>query len=139
MIRVAIADDQKLQREGYRLVLGSQADIEVVGEAGNGATLLALVRREETDVVLMDVEMPRVDGLAAAQRVAGDARVIERNGVAPRILMMAAVELDDHLAAAAEAGAFAVLYKDIAPEALLEAVRSAAQAADFGIAQRVED
>jgi DNA-binding NarL/FixJ family response regulator len=124
-IRVVIADDQRLQREGFRMILDSQDDIDVVGEAGDGKQALALLRREPVDVLLMDIEMPRMNGLVAAGRVAADERVLAQGG-APRIILLTAVDVDDHLVAAATAGAFAVLYKDIQPEALLAAIRDAA-------------
>lgn len=126
-IRVVIADDQSRQREGYRMVLGSQKDVEVVGEAGDGAQALALLRRVPADVLLMDIQMPRVNGLVAAERITNDPRVAEL-GRPPRIILITAVEVDDHVAAAATAGVFAVLFKDIDPEALLDAIRKAATA-----------
>jgi len=125
VIRVIIADDQPLQREGFRLVLGSQPDIEIVGEAGDGAQTLAQVRRTPTDVVLMDIRMPRVNGFVAAQRITTDAQV-RSLGPAPRIVLVTALDLDDHVRAADAAGAFTLLYKDVPPELLLEAIRGAA-------------
>ncbi len=110
------------------MVLESQPDIEVVGEAGDGARLLAIVRRTETDVVVMDIQMPRVNGLIAAVRVAEDAVIREHQGKPPRIVLVTATELEDHLVQAAEADVFAVLYKDVQPELLLETVRAAASA-----------
>jgi DNA-binding NarL/FixJ family response regulator len=124
VIRVVLVDDAPAQREGWRLVLGAQDDIEVVGEAGDGARALALLRRTPVDVVLMDLQMPRVDGLTATGRILGDAQVAEQ-GV-PRILLLATLDLDEHLAAAALAGAYAVLWKDAEPEALLTTIREAA-------------
>ena len=125
VIRVIIADDQPLQREGFRLVIGSQPDIEIVGEAGDGAQTLAQVRRTLTDVVLMDIRMPRVNGLVAAQRITADAQV-RSLGPAPRIVLVTALDLDEHVRAADAAGAFTLLYKDVPPELLLEAIRGAA-------------
>ena len=124
-IRVVIADDQKLQRDGFRMILESQLDIAVVGEAGDGKQALTLLRREPVDVVLMDIEMPRMNGLVASARVASDQRVLA-NGPAPRIILLTAVDVDDHVVAAASAGAFAVMFKDTAPEDLLGAIRDAA-------------
>lgn len=126
MIRVLLADDSPLQREGWRLVLGTQPDIEVVGEAGDGAQALGIVRRTPVDVVLMDIQMPRVNGLRATERILGDEQVRELG--APRILLLATVDLDEHVAAAAMAGAYAVLWKDAEPEALLDTIRDAAAA-----------
>ena len=125
MITVLIADDQPLQRAGFRMVLGSQSDIEIVGEAGDGAQALAQVRRTKTDVVLMDLRMPRVNGLVASQRITADARVREL-GPAPRIILITALELDENVPGAAEAGVYAMVYKDVEPERLLSIVRAAA-------------
>lgn len=127
VIRVLIADDAPLQRAGWRMILESQPDIVVVGEAGDGARALAIVRREPTDVVVLDLHMPRVNGLAASGRITSDAMVREL-GPAPRIVLATALDLDDHVADAARAGVFSVIYKDIEPEALIEIVRAAAAA-----------
>lgn len=136
-VRVLIADDAPHQRAGWRMVLDSQPDLTVIGEAGDGARALAIVRREPTDVVLMDLHMPRVNGLAASERITGDAAV-RALGPAPRIVLATAIDLDDHVAEAARAGVFAVVYKDIDPESLLEIVRAAGAAAgpDEGPASR---
>jgi len=125
-ITVLIVDDQPLQREGYRLVLGSTPGIEVVGEARDGAQALAFTRRTKTDVVLMDIRMPRVNGFVATERITSDAQVREL-GVPPRVVLLTALDLDDHISTAARSGAYAVLYKDVAPEALIEAIRGAAR------------
>jgi len=128
-IQVLIADDSRHQRSGWRMVLESQPDIEIVGEVGDGARALAVVRRTLTDVVLMDLHMPRVNGLVASERITRDAAVLEL-GPAPRIVLATALELDDHVADAARAGVFAVVHKDLYPESLLEIVRTAALAVD---------
>ena len=125
-ISVIIVDDQQLQREGFRLVLDSQKDITVVGEAGDGSQALALARRVAADVVLMDVRMPRVNGFTATQRILADAQVAAL-GRPPRVVLVTALDLDDHIPTAARVGAYAVLYKDVPSEALLEAVRGAAK------------
>lgn len=111
------------------MVLESQPDIEIVAEAGDGARVLAIVRREPTDVVLMDVHMPRVNGLVASERILTDAAVREL-GAVPRIVLATALELDDHLAEAARAGVFAVIHKDTDPPSLFDIVRAAASAVD---------
>ncbi len=111
------------------MVLESQSDISIAGEAGDGARALAIVRRTATDVVLIDLHMPRVNGLVASERITSDAAVREL-GPAPRIVLATALDLDDHVAEAARAGVFAVVHKDIEPEALLEIVRAAAVAVD---------
>ena len=125
-ISVIVVDDQPLQREGFRLVLDSQKDITVVGEAGDGAQALALARRIAADVVLMDIRMPRVNGFTATERILGDAQV-KALGRPPRVVLVTALDLDDHIPTAAKVGAYAVLYKDVPSAALLEAVRGAAK------------
>ena len=125
-ISVIIVDDQPLQREGFRLVLESQDDITVVGEAADGAQALALARRTPADVVLMDVRMPRVNGFTATERIRSDAQV-QSLGPVPRVVLVTALDLDDHIPTAAKVGAYAVLYKDVPSAALLEAVRGAAK------------
>ena len=125
-IRVILVDDQPLQREGFRLVLESQDDITVVGEAADGAQALALARRTPADVVLMDVRMPRVNGFTATERIRSDAQV-QSLGPVPRVVLVTALDLDDHIPTAAKAGAYAVLYKDAPSAALLDAVRGAAR------------
>lgn len=127
-IRIVIADDQPLMRSGLRMVIESQPDLVVVGEASDGAQALTLVRTELSDVVLMDIQMPRVNGLVSAARIADDAAVAAL-GRPPRVILLTAVEVDDHIAAAATAGVFAVLFKDIDPEDLLSTIRSAARSA----------
>lgn len=124
-IAVLIADDQPAQRQGFRMVLESQPDITVVAECGDGAQALALARRRHIDVILMDVRMPRVNGLVAAERITNDAAVLAM-GAAPRIVLVTALDLEDHIAAAVDANAHAMLYKDVPPETLLDAIRSAA-------------
>ena len=125
-ISVVIVDDQPLQREGFRMVLDSQRDITVVGEAGDGAQALALIRRTRADVVLMDIRMPRVNGFVATERIARDPQVLAL-GPAPRVVLVTALDLDDHLATAARVGAYALLYKDVPAPALIEAIRGAAK------------
>jgi DNA-binding NarL/FixJ family response regulator len=125
-IRVLIVDDQPLQREGFRMVLESQRGISVVGEAGDGAEALAAVQQLRTDVVLMDVRMPGVDGYVAAQLIRTDPHVLSR-GVPPRIVLVTALDFDEQLPLAAAAGAFALIYKDAKPDALIDTVRSAAE------------
>ena len=125
-ISVVIVDDQALQREGLRMVLESQKDMVVVGEAADGAFALSLLRRTPADVVLMDIRMPRVNGLTATERIRSDSKVLE-HGPAPRVVLLTALDLDDHVPAAARVGAYAILYKDVPPPALLEAIRGAAR------------
>ena len=129
LIRVVLVDDSRPQREGYRMIIDSQPDLTVVGQAGDGAQALAVLRRVPADVVLMDIQMPRVNGLLAAERIAADVRVAEL-GPSPRIILLAAIDLDDHVPDAALAGAFAVLYKDVDPDGLLDTIRTAASYRD---------
>jgi DNA-binding NarL/FixJ family response regulator len=126
-VRMLLVDDSPWQREGWALLFGSQPDLEVVGQAGDGAQALALLRKERVDVVLMDIQMPRVNGLVATERILGDEQV-RALGAVPRIIFVTGVDLDDHVAAAAQAGAYAVLYKDAEPEALFDVIREAARA-----------
>jgi DNA-binding NarL/FixJ family response regulator len=125
-ISVIIVDDTPRQRDGYRMLLESQKDVTVVGEAGDGAQALAFARRIPADVVLMDVRMPRVNGFTATERILSDAKV-QLLGRPPRVVLVTALDLDDHIPTAAKVGAYAVLYKDVPAEALLEAVRGAAR------------
>jgi len=126
-VRLLLVDDSLWQREGWVLLFGSQPDLEVVGEAGDGAQALALLRRERADVVLMDIQMPRVNGLVATERILAD-DAVRGLGAPPRIILVTNVDLDDHVAAAAQAGAYAVLYKDTEPEALFSVIRQAGHA-----------
>lgn len=119
MIRVLIVDDQALVRGGFRLILQSQDDIEVVGEAVDGREALTKVRDLAPDVVLMDVRMPGMDGVEATRRllVAGDG---------PRVLVLTTFDLDEYVYDALRAGASGFLLKDVRPEQLVEGVRTVA-------------
>ena len=124
-VRLLLVDDSTWQREGWTVLFGSQPDLEVVGQAGDGAQALALLRKDRADVVLMDIQMPRVNGLVATERILADEKV-RALGPAPRVVLVTNVDLDDHVAAAAQAGAYALLYKDTEPEALFSVLRQAA-------------
>lgn len=115
MIQVLVADDQALVRGGFRMILDAQPDIEVVGEAADGAEALRLARELEPDVVLMDVRMPVMDGIEAAGKLAG-------NG-GPRVLMLTTFDLDEHVYDAIRVGASGFLLKDVPPAELAHAVR----------------
>ncbi len=116
-IRVFLADDQQLVRAGFRMVLDSQPDIRVVGEAGDGADAVRQLAGIAADVVLMDVRMPVMDGIAAS------AALTARAG-APRVLVLTTFDLDEYAFAAIRAGASGFLLKDAPPEDLLAAVRT---------------
>ncbi|MGD9889675.1 MAG: response regulator [Dehalococcoidia bacterium] len=121
-IRVVIADDQALVRAGFHVLLDSAPDIEVAGEAANGAEAVELARTHRPDVVLMDVRMPVMDGIEATRRIA---RAEETSGV--HILILTTFDLDDYVYEALRAGASGFLLKDTDPPELLEAVRVVAR------------
>ncbi|HEX9344031.1 MAG TPA: response regulator transcription factor [Actinomycetota bacterium] len=121
MIRVLLADDQALVRAGFRALLDAQPDIEVVGEAGDGAAAVELASTATPDVVLMDIRMPVLDGLAATQKIAADPRL---GGV--RIIILTTFELDEYVFEAIRIGASGFLVKDTEPADLLRGVRAVA-------------
>ncbi|MFI0370538.1 response regulator [Actinomadura sp. 1N219] len=120
-IRVLIADDQEMVRTGFRMIVDSQPDMEVVGEAADGAEAVALARRLRPDVCLFDIRMPAMDGLEATRVLAGP-------GVAdpPRIVIVTTFDMDEYVYGALRGGAVGFLLKDSGPALLLEAVRAAA-------------
>ncbi|MET9606746.1 response regulator transcription factor [Streptomyces sp. NPDC006512] len=119
MIRVLLADDQLLVRAGFRALLDAQPDIEVVGEAADGRECLGLVRELLPDVVLMDIRMPVLDGLAATREITEEAAL-----AAVRVVMLTTFELDEYVFEAIRSGASGFLVKDTEPEELLRAVRA---------------
>ena len=116
MTRVLLADDQALVRAGFRMILEAQDDIEVVGEAGDGTEAISLARTHAPDVVLMDVRMPRLDGIAAT-------RAIVSQRPATRVLVLTTFDLDDYVYDALTAGASGFLLKDVSRDDLVSAVR----------------
>jgi len=119
-IRVLVVDDQELVRAGFCVILAAADGIEVAGEAGNGADAVALARSEAPDVVLMDIRMPGMDGLAAT-------RLIARTGdPSPKVVMLTTFGLDEYVYAALRAGASGFLLKDAPRHDLIAAVRAAA-------------
>jgi DNA-binding NarL/FixJ family response regulator len=117
MIRVALVDDQALFRAGVRMLVDSQPDLEVVGEASDGSEGVAIVRATRPDVVLMDIRMPVMDGLAATAELLRDA-------APPRVVMLTTFDLDEAAARAIRGGASGFLLKDADPEFLLAAIRT---------------
>jgi DNA-binding NarL/FixJ family response regulator len=115
--RVLIVDDQALVRAGFRLVLESQPDLEVVGEAPDGEKAVVAAKQLHPDVVLMDVRMPRMDGLEATRRI------LDGRPDVCRIVMLTTFDLDEYVYAAIVAGACGFLLKDVTPEQLIAAVR----------------
>ena len=123
MFTVGLADDQQLVRAGFSMVLGSQDDIEVVWEANNGREAVMLAQRQPVDVILMDIQMPVVNGIDAtkeivAQRLRGPA------GELTRIVVLTTFDTDNYVVQSIEAGASGFLLKDTSPEELISAVQS---------------
>ena len=119
MIRVLLVDDQSLLRMGFRLILEAEPDIEVAGEAADGATGISMAAALHPDVVLMDVRMPGLDGIAATA-------AITATGTASRVLILTTFDLDQYVFAGLKAGASGFLLKDAPPAELLSAVRTVA-------------
>jgi DNA-binding NarL/FixJ family response regulator len=116
---ILLADDQELMRMGFRMVIDSQPDLEVIGEASNGREAVDAARRLEPDVILMDVRMPESDGVRAT-------RTIVESGAASRIIILTTFDLDEYVYAALRAGASGFLLKDAQPAELLAAIRAVA-------------
>ena len=119
MIRVLLVDDQSLLRMGFRLILEAEADIEVVGEAGDGATGVSMTTALQPEVVLMDVRMPGLDGIQATEAIVG-------SGSGSRVLILTTFDLDQYVFAGLRAGASGFLLKDAPPADLLSAIRTVA-------------
>ncbi|QIX28261.1 response regulator transcription factor [Nocardioides sp. JQ2195] len=117
MIRVFLVDDQQMVRAGFQMLVDSQDDMQVVGQAGDGAEALEKLTVTGADVVLMDVRMPRMDGVEAT-------RLLASRGETPRIIVLTTFDLDEYAFAAIRAGAAAFLLKDARPDDLLQAVRA---------------
>ncbi len=120
MIRVLLVDDQTLVREGFRMILDAQADIEVVGEAGDGSEALRLAAHTQPDLVLMDIRMPGMDGLDAT-------RALLENDAQTRVVILTTFDLDEYIYEAFKAGASGFLLKDVPRSQLVAAVRTAAE------------
>jgi DNA-binding NarL/FixJ family response regulator len=118
VIRVGLVDDQALVRAGFRMLLQSEGDIEIAGEAADGREAIALAQREHPDVLLMDIRMPGCDGLEATRTITADAGLAD-----VRVVILTTFELDEYVFEALRAGASGFLVKDIEPEDLARAVR----------------
>lgn len=123
-IRVALVDDQQLVRAGFRMVIDSQPDLEVVLEAGNGLEALRRLAVVETDVVLMDVRMPELDGLAATARLTSPDQAPAGRAQPPKVIVLTTFDLDEYVLSAIKAGASGFLLKDAPPEEMLAAIRT---------------
>ena len=140
-IRVVIADDQELVRAGFAMVIGSQADMKVVGQAGDGDQAVALAQELHPDVVLMDVRMPGMDGIEATRRITamesttshpndtpgGHTENIDDAGHVTRVIILTTFDLDEYVMSAINAGASGFLLKDTEPETLLASIRTVYQ------------
>ncbi|MFI8532070.1 response regulator [Streptomyces aquilus] len=120
-IRVLLADDQALLRSAFRVLVDSEPDMEVVGEASDGAEAVRLARQERADVVLMDIRMPGTDGLAATRMISEDPSLAQ-----VRVVILTTFEVDDYVVQSLRAGASGFLGKGSEPEELLSAIRIAA-------------
>jgi DNA-binding NarL/FixJ family response regulator len=116
MIRVMLVDDQALVRSGFRMILDARHDLEVAGEADDGAVAVELARELDPDVILMDIRMPNLDGVEATRQI------VER-GLRARVLILTTFDLDDYVYAALRAGASGFLLKDVEPAELVDAIR----------------
>lgn len=116
--QVLVADDQAISRQGMRMILESQSDIEVVGEAVDGQDAVSLARRRKPDVVLMDIRMPRLDGLEATRQLRDDP---------PEVIVITTFDLDEYVVEALRAGAVGFLVKDSPPGRIIDAVRAVAR------------
>lgn len=120
-IRVLIADDQRMVRTGFRMIIDSQGDMEVIGEAADGAEAVALARELRPDVCLLDIRMPKMDGLEATRLLAGPSVADPL-----RVVIVTTFDLDEYVYGALRGGAAGFLLKDSGPALLVEAVRAAA-------------
>ncbi|MEW1956106.1 response regulator transcription factor [Kineococcus sp. NPDC059986] len=118
-VRVVLVDDQRLVRAGFRMVIDSQPDLQVVAEASDGADAVRVVTSTPADVVLMDVRMPGLDGIEATRQITGR---LGEDG--PKVVVLTTFDLDEYVVSAIGAGASGFLLKDAPPEELLDAVRT---------------
>lgn len=120
-ISVVLVDDQELVRAGFRMILEAEDDIEVIGEASDGDQAVVVTRQLRPEVVLMDIQMPRIDGIQATSRIVGEP------GISSRVVILTTFERDDYVFEALRAGASGFLLKNAPPEELLHAVRVVAR------------
>jgi DNA-binding NarL/FixJ family response regulator len=120
-LSVLIVDDQALVRAGFRMILDAEEDIDVAGEAADGADAVAEAQRLKPDVILMDVRMPNVDGIEATRRV------LTADGVDTKVVMLTTFDMDEYVYDALRAGASGFLLKDVPPEQLVSGIRAVAQ------------
>jgi len=120
-LRVLIVDDQALVRAGFRMILDAEEDIDVAGEAADGAAAVAEAQRLQPDVILMDVRMPEVDGIEATRRV------LAADGTETKVVMLTTFDMDEYVYDALRAGASGFLLKDVPPEQLVAGIRAVAQ------------
>lgn len=126
-IRVVIADDQELIRAGFTMVINSQPDMQVVGQASDGAQAVGLVERLQPDIVLMDVRMPGMDGLTATGRITAYTHANGEGTRHTRVIILTTFDLDEYVMSAINAGASGFLLKDTDPETLLASIRTVHQ------------
>ena len=119
-LRVLIVDDQALVRAGFRMILDAEEDIDVAGEAADGADAVAAAQRLHPDVILMDVRMPEVDGIEATRRV------LATDGVDAKVVMLTTFDMDEYVYDALRAGASGFMLKDVPPEQLVDGIRAVA-------------
>jgi DNA-binding NarL/FixJ family response regulator len=121
VIRVLLADDQALVRAGFRALLDAEEDIEIVGEAGDGAAAVRLAKTTRPDLILMDIRMPHVDGLEATRQIVGDPTLADT-----RVVILTTFDLDEYVFEALRVGASGFLLKDTEPMDLIRGVRAVA-------------
>lgn len=126
-IRVVIADDQELVRAGFAMVIGSQQDMQVVGQARDGADAVRVAESLHPDVVLMDVRMPGMDGIEATRRITALESRADEGARPTRVIILTTFDLDEYVMAAINAGASGFLLKDTEPETLLSSIRTVYQ------------
>ena len=126
-IRVVIADDQELVRAGFAMVIGSQQDMQVVGQARDGADAVRVAESLHPDVVLMDVRMPGMDGIEATRRITALESEAAEGARPTRVIILTTFDLDEYVMAAINAGASGFLLKDTEPETLLSSIRTVYQ------------